>query len=343
MARYDEITEVRKHDSEAKTFEEILKFNPYHDAIGRFSSANGAHSFTRFTQSKAGQKAIANIKAKQQAAAGGGGGSTNNKDNMSVQDKITDLFSGGALSGGGSTPHADKQGQKLLDELEEQMKPKKPSKPKKKPAKQDDQSQDIGNTKKQKDHPEGDYGLDSIFEEPTDKTYEKVAKELKVSKEKATEMVDGVSNYSDGFYDDLRAASRGEQADEGTQKMAQDVEDFIKASPKWAGGQLHRGIKIYDMNDYAKILKSVQDGKPIDMRGMSSWSSDKDVAESFASAGKRHVILITNEKSTSHGTSIKHLSKYPHEQEVLMSKDAVFTPTRMEQKGDYVYIYGDMP
>lgn len=28
MKRYDEIQEVKKHDSEAKTFEEILKFNP---------------------------------------------------------------------------------------------------------------------------------------------------------------------------------------------------------------------------------------------------------------------------------------------------------------------------
>lgn len=30
----------------AKTFDEILKFNPYHGADGRFSSANGATSFT---------------------------------------------------------------------------------------------------------------------------------------------------------------------------------------------------------------------------------------------------------------------------------------------------------
>lgn len=314
MAKYDEITEVRKHDSEAKTFEEVLKFNPYHDALGRFSSANGAHSFTRFTQSKAGQKAIANIKAKQQAAAGGGGGS--------------------------STPHADKQGQKILDDLEQQMKPSKP----KKPAKQQQSAADadIGNAKKQMKHKEGDYGLDSLYQEPTDKTYDKVAKELKVDKERATELVDGVSSYSDGYYDDIRAASRGEHADANSKKMAQDVEDFIKASPKWSGGQLHRGIKIYDMNDYAKILKNVQNGKPIDMRGMSSWSSDKDIAESFASGGKKHVVLITNGKSTKHGTSIRHLSQYPHEQEVLMSKDALFTPTRMEQNGNYVYVYGDM-
>ena len=38
--------------------EEIDKFNPYHDALGRFSSANGATSMTIRTHSTAGQKAI---------------------------------------------------------------------------------------------------------------------------------------------------------------------------------------------------------------------------------------------------------------------------------------------
>lgn len=59
---------VEKADTTARSFEEVLKFNPYHDARGRFASSSGATSFTLFTNSPAGQKAIANIKAKQQAA-----------------------------------------------------------------------------------------------------------------------------------------------------------------------------------------------------------------------------------------------------------------------------------
>lgn len=57
-----------KKNRTAKSFDEILKFNPYHDARGRFSSSNGATFMTVFTNSAAGQKAIANIKAKQQAS-----------------------------------------------------------------------------------------------------------------------------------------------------------------------------------------------------------------------------------------------------------------------------------
>lgn len=65
----------------AKTLEEVLKFNPYHGPDGKFSSANGAHSFTVHTNSPAGQKAIANIKAKQKENAGGSGGSTGTGSN----------------------------------------------------------------------------------------------------------------------------------------------------------------------------------------------------------------------------------------------------------------------
>lgn len=41
MTRYDTIDEIRKHDSEARTFYEILKFNENHDSLGRFSSSGG--------------------------------------------------------------------------------------------------------------------------------------------------------------------------------------------------------------------------------------------------------------------------------------------------------------
>lgn len=49
----------KKQKSVAKTFDEVLKFNPYHDAKGRFASANAASSFTYAPgKSKAHDKAI---------------------------------------------------------------------------------------------------------------------------------------------------------------------------------------------------------------------------------------------------------------------------------------------
>lgn len=228
MNRYDEILEVRKHDSEAKTFEEVLKFNPYHDAMGRFASANGATSFTIHTNSPAGQKAIANIKAKQLAAAGGASKPTENK----------------------------------------QPEPEQPPKPK----------YLMSNTA-QKGHKSTDYL--NQHKEVDDTTAQRVANDLHVSKEKAKDMAVAVKNYSGWQYDDIRAASRGDNPDPGHQKAAKDIEEYIAASPKWEGGRIYRGVGINDQNVLNKIIDDASKGKPIDMRGMSSWSSKKSVAQSF--------------------------------------------------------------
>lgn len=65
---------VLEKTQKARTFDEILKFNPYHGVGGRFASANTATSMTVFTNSPAGQKAIANIRDRELAAMGAGGG-----------------------------------------------------------------------------------------------------------------------------------------------------------------------------------------------------------------------------------------------------------------------------
>ena len=65
-------TQIRKSDSDTimKTFDEILKFNPYHDARGRFTSANSATSFTIRTQdpSKQGLADAATAREKERDA-----------------------------------------------------------------------------------------------------------------------------------------------------------------------------------------------------------------------------------------------------------------------------------
>ena len=260
MNKCDELTEVKKHDTEAKTFEEVLKFNPYHDALGRFSSANGATSMTIRTNSKAGQKAIANIRAKQKAA-GGGGSSAESK------------------------------------------KPEAPKKPKY-----------LMSATQQKGHKTAKYT--NKWDEVDDGTYQKVANDLHVSKEKAKDMSLAVNHYSGSWYDDIRAASRGENNDPIDRKRAQDIEEFISASPKWEGGRIYRGIGVNDQSALDKIVSNAWKKKPIDMRGMSSWSSKKSTAQSFGESntsklkGGKTVLFISNGKSAAgKGTSIKHLPK----------------------------------
>jgi hypothetical protein len=82
-------------DTVAKTFNEILKFNPYHDSLGRFASANSATSFTIRTQdpSKQGLADAATAREKERDR-------TTDTDEKSpriqavhnVEDKIRDQF-----------------------------------------------------------------------------------------------------------------------------------------------------------------------------------------------------------------------------------------------------------
>lgn len=66
-------SEYEPSETVAKTFSEVLKFNPYHDRLGRFASANGAASMTIRTSSKlwqnAADKAIAREKERTAAMA----------------------------------------------------------------------------------------------------------------------------------------------------------------------------------------------------------------------------------------------------------------------------------
>lgn len=208
----------------------------------------------------------------------------------------------------------------------------------------------MGNTK-QKNHKSAD-GIDTYLNDddyppkPDATTYRKVTKDLQISEEQAKAMAESIYRYASYDYKEIRASSRGENDSFKTE--AENCEEFIKASPKWAGGKIYRGIKINNDADLRAIMDKASKGQPIDMRGISSWSTEQSIAEEFATdyseSGFIHsVVFVTNGTSTKNGTSVKHLSRYKDENEVLVSKDAVFTPTKIEAAGGTIYIYGNMP
>lgn len=265
-------------EKSAQTFEEVLKFNPYHDGQGRFSDGNSLGSFAPLHgKTPNGERLLAMYRENHGGKDGAAGGK------------------GGAAGG-----------------------------------------KDYGNTAKQEGHDNSYKGLDD--KEIT----EKMSKDLGVSYADASMMKESVKSYSDvDFFPEIRASARGENNDYADEVNA--IEDFIKASPKWAGGQIHRGLDV-DSETAGKIISDAMVGKPVDMRGMSSWSSRPEIAENFASSGPGNtsIVLHTNGTSVPNGTSIRHLSKFKNEDEVLMSKDAVFTPTRVQMRFTGVYdVWGD--
>lgn len=245
----------------AKTLDEILKFNPYHDARGRFSSANGATSMTIRTSSPAGQKAIANIKAREQAAAGAGG------------------------AGSSSTDNGNQETREHLGFMNNE--------------------DAVANT----------------------------MKECGVGEQEAKDMVREISAYADGYAYEMRHWQQTGETAELTQDEAKameaNVEKFIKESPKWGGGEIYRGISLNEADTH-KLLDQINAGEPLDMKGTSSWSSDRETADDFSTmtAMGDDIPIIFKAPGTKKGTSIDHISEFS-QAEVLVSKDARWNVKRI--------------
>lgn len=196
----------------------------------------------------------------------------------------------------------------------------------------------------QREHPRD--GLVDYFSDPVrleEGAGKAIADQLGVSEEKGDSYANAVFEFTGGKYAEIRRASRGESDDEHYIDVAERCEEFIRNSPKWAGGELYRGIRV-GAKAYNAIMKHIANGDRIDMMGLSSWSSQPGIAHGYATQGKGkyRIVFATNNKEIKTATSIRHLSKFDYENEVLTSGKTVFAPTHVEQRDEFIYIFGDM-
>ena len=155
-----------------------------------------------------------------------------------------------------------------------------------------------------------------------------------VSADEAREQVDAIEAYSGSDYRAIRKAQYEGLTDWDEYKKAQAIENFIAQSPVWAGGELYRGVKL----DPAAVSQLKVGGR-IDMKGMSSWSSDETTARSFSNASGNKQSVIFRTKGTKQGASITHLSNYgKDESEVLISGKATWTIKKITVSGSRTYI-----
>ena len=158
--------------------------------------------------------------------------------------------------------------------------------------------------------------------------------DMGIDKATADRYVGGLNAFTGSDYWDMRRAIYTNNFMSEYYEKAVAVEDFIKASPKWAGGTVYRGIHVDEGFDVSKYKK----GAVIDMMGMSSWTSSSEVAEDFAAGGK-HIIFVNTSKKSKNGTSVKRLSKFKTEQEVLFSNEARWKVDSQETQGHTTYVY----
>lgn len=128
-------------------------------------------------------------------------------------------------------------------------------------------------------------------------------------------------------------------------KKAEDLEKFIEKSPKWRGPITFRGMSL-SQKDLDALLADLERGEG-NMLGAASWSTNVDVSSGFARMhlGERsrthgdeliHPVLLKI-KQQKMATSIRHLSKLEHEDEVLASSKIRYRKVSVQKVKQNVY------
>ncbi len=169
-----------------------------------------------------------------------------------------------------------------------------------------------------------------------------IMQQLGIDEPTASRYNDAIMSYSSDYYTAIRNYQKGRpqnasQADLDRYKQwGEDLEQFIAQSPKWGGGATYRGFHT-SPERYEKLLADMASGKELDMGGTSSWSTNRSKAEQFSSSrsGLDDWQVVLECKGPNRGTSIRALSRYSHEDEVLVSRLARYKITGTRQEGSF--------
>lgn len=170
-----------------------------------------------------------------------------------------------------------------------------------------------------------------------DESIKTVKQELGCDDKQAKKYAKSVYSFTSENYEAIRAYQSGKKNDY-TKKFSRDakaVEDYIEKAPHWNGGTLYRGINL-ESGDVKTLFKP---GTEMDMKGTSSWSSEKKIADSYTFGSGTKVIFQCDKISKA--TSVAHLSDTPSEKEVLVSKDTKYISKKVSKKGNVYYVYLD--
>lgn len=155
-----------------------------------------------------------------------------------------------------------------------------------------------------------------------------IIKQTGCTAEKADFMYESIRDFSFGAYQDMRTVQMGgtdiwdlRHSVKEWKERVDACEEFITKSPKWNGGATYRGM--HSSEDYLnELYEKSKNGTTINMNGISSWSTSKNVAEGYTFPNPKTPIRIIFETDDAQiGTSIAHISIHPNEKEILCSKD----------------------
>ena len=157
--------------------------------------------------------------------------------------------------------------------------------------------------------------------------FKKVGKDL--DEEEALKYFDAIRHYTREGYRDIRRAQLAELKegkpieDPDLKEQIDLIDEYIASAPLYPEDvPLYRGFGSRNIEDLWAFEEAYANGELITMSGISSWTSEKEIAADFLSE-KEHVALFEL-VSNKTGVSIKHLSVFPEEDEVLFGTNATY-------------------
>lgn len=119
-------------------------------------------------------------------------------------------------------------------------------------------------------------------------------------------------------------------------EKAKLIDNALKKARAYKG-EIYRGISL-DPSTYSEWSKQLKSGATIDMKGISSWSSNPKVAESFAHSSYGQSVIFKL-KSTNHAVPVQHLSSFGKvEAEVLAPSSVKYKISSYITKGNTTYV-----
>ena len=287
-----------------KTFSAVLKFNPYHDSLGRFTGPGAAAFFTTQTRDPKKQHmadmAVAREKERQAAAAVASGNSEwNDKMDQELETILSKkpskqalyLLDNGMLSyddaveamdNGTTEPH-------LRNYFAIMKQNGDPTSTKPLSENRTGRNRDV-DSGKYASHDEAKREYIKEMSGMNDAEAEKVSKEI--------------TTWTSNSWD---------KADTAT------IDRYIEKDHTF-NGEIYRGMSFND-EDYASFMKDLAPGSEISMRRNSSWSSNEDDARIFAHTGQDDVnsIMIKCVKNRT-SSPIAYLNSQGEEEVIAHSK-----------------------
>ena len=154
-----------------------------------------------------------------------------------------------------------------------------------------------------------------------------------------------IRRYQSGLLGHTFVSRHGHSYEE-IKKRAEDLEEWIDRSPKWDGGTTYRGMCL-SKKQLGDLIDKLTSEEGAGMLGASSWSTNKETSTYFAGVGyhdeitpyelkTQKVVLVA--KTQKNATSLRYLSRFKGEFEVLSSQRNRYRFLRMRERGGYIYI-----